>query len=289
LLRYADMAMYRAKDAGRGTYSFYSNDLDWRVHEDMQMHNRLKDAIVQGRLSLHYQPQVDVATGVIVGAEALLRWHDPVLGQVSPARFIQVAESTGLILSLSDWVLEAACTQIATWIQAGTPLRVAVNVSAQQFRQFDLPAKVSDALARTGALAQWLDIEITESAAMKQPEQAREQLDALVALGCRVALDDFGTGYSSLAYLKALPVHKLKIDKSFMDGVPHDTNDVAISRAIIAMAHSLGMTLIAEGVENAAQLAFLQEHGCESYQGWLFAKAMPARDLSQLLSAAPVH
>jgi diguanylate cyclase (GGDEF)-like protein/PAS domain S-box-containing protein len=285
LLRFADLAMYQAKDAGRGTYSFYSSDLDWRVREDMQMHNRLKDAIAQGYLSLHYQPQVDVATGVINGAEALLRWHDPVLGQVCPARFIPVAESTGLILALSDWVLETACTQIATWMQAGTPLRVAINVSAQQFRQFDLPEKVSNALARTGARAQWLDIEITESAAMKQPEQAREQLDALVALGCRVALDDFGTGYSSLSYLKALPLHKLKIDKSFMDGVPHDANDVAISRAIIAMAHSLGMTLTAEGVENAAQLAFLQEHDCETYQGWLFAKAMSATALTERLCA----
>ena len=285
LLRFADLAMYQAKDAGRGTYSFYSSDLDWRVREDMQMHNRLKDAIAQGYLSLHYQPQVDVATGIINGAEALLRWHDPVLGQVCPARFIPVAESTGLILALSDWVLETACTQIATWMQAGTPLRVAINVSAQQFRQFDLPEKVGNALARTGARAQWLDIEITESAAMKQPEQAREQLDALVALGCRVALDDFGTGYSSLSYLKALPLHKLKIDKSFMDGVPHDANDVAISRAIIAMAHSLGMTLTAEGVENAAQLAFLQEHGCETYQGWLFAKAISAAALTERLCA----
>jgi EAL domain-containing protein (putative c-di-GMP-specific phosphodiesterase class I) len=214
-----------------------------------------------------------------------MRWHDPVLGQVCPARFIPVAESTGLILALSDWVLETACTQIAVWMQAGTPLRVAINVSAQQFRQFDLPEKVGNALARTGAQAQWLDIEITESSAMKQPDQAREQLDALVALGCRVALDDFGTGHSSLSYLKALPLHKLKIDKSFMDGVPHDANDVAISRAIIAMAHSLGMTLIAEGVENAAQLAFLQEHGCETYQGWLFAKAMSATALTERLCA----
>jgi EAL domain-containing protein (putative c-di-GMP-specific phosphodiesterase class I) len=285
LLRYADLAMYQAKDAGRGTYSFYSSDLDWRVREDMQMHNRLKDAIAQGHLSLHYQPQVDVATGDIKGAEALLRWHDPVLGQVCPARFIPVAESTGLILALSDWVLETACTQIAVWMQAGTPLRVAINVSAQQFRQFDLPEKVGNALARTGAQAQWLDIEITESSAMKQPDQAREQLDALVALGCRVALDDFGTGYSSLSYLKALPIHKLKIDKSFMNGIPHNASDVAIARAIIAMAKSLGLKLIAEGVETDAQLAFLRQYGCETYQGWLFAKAMSATALTERLCA----
>lgn len=289
LLRYADMAMYQAKAAGRGTYCLYSREMDQRVHEDMHIHTSLKEAMAQGTLQLHYQPQVDVATGTIVGAEALLRWFDPVLGQLSPARFIPVAESTGLILPLSDWVLETACTQIARWAQAGTPLRVAVNVSAQQFRQLDLPLKVKAALARTGAQAQWLDIEITESVAMAQPEQAREQLAALVGLGCRVALDDFGTGYSSLSYLKALPVHKLKIDKSFMDGVGTLSNDASITRAIIALAHSLGMTVIAEGVETDAQLAFLRQHGCETYQGWLFAKAMPAGDLTRLRNTEPVY
>lgn len=289
LLRYADMAMYQAKQAGRGGYACYSPEMDRRVHEDMQLHTRLKEAMAQGILQLHYQPQVDVESGAIVGAEALLRWHDPVLGHVSPARFIPVAEATGLILPLSDWVLETACKQIATWTQAGTPLRVAVNVSAQQFRQRNLPEQVRAALARTGAQAEWLDIEITESVAMTQPEQAREQLNALVGLGCRIALDDFGTGYSSLAYLKALPVSKLKIDKSFMDGIPQDANDVAISRAIIALAHSLGLKLIAEGVETDAQLAFLRQYGCEIYQGWLFAKAMTAGDLTELLRASPAH
>lgn len=279
LLRYADMAMYQAKQAGRGTYACYSQDMDRRVHEDMYLHTRLKEALVQGVLKLHYQPQVDVKTGAIVGAEALLRWHDSELGDVPPSRFIPVAEATGLILPLSDWVLETACGQIAAWAQAGTPLRVAVNFSAQQFNQRNLPEKVRAALERTGAQAQWLDIEITESVAMTQPEQAREQINALVGLGCRVALDDFGTGYSSLAYLKTLPVSKLKIDKSFMDDIPFDANDVTISRAIIALAHSLGLTLVAEGVETDAQLAFLRQYGCEVYQGWLFAKAMAAEEL----------
>ena len=286
LLRYADMAMYQAKQAGRGAYACYSPEMDRHVHEDVQLHSRLKDALAQGGLALHYQPQVDVNTGLIVGAEALLRWHDPVLGHVSPARFIPVAEATGLILPLSDWVLETACRQIAAWALAGTPLRVAVNVSAQQFRQHDLTEKVRTTLARTGAQAQWLDIEITESVAMTQPEKAREQLNALVALGCGVALDDFGTGYSSLAYLKALPVSKLKIDKSFMDGIPQDASDAAISRAIIALAHSLSLTLVAEGVETDAQLAFLRQYGCEVYQGWLFAKALPASDLTARLASA---
>lgn len=287
LLRYADMAMYQAKQAGRGAYACYSKEMDRRVHEDMRLHTRLKEALAQGILQLHYQPQVDVESDEIVGAEALLRWRDPELGDVSPARFIPVAEATGLILPLSDWVLETACAQIAAWAQAGTPLRVAVNVSAQQFRQRDLPQKVRAALLRTGAQARWLDIEITESVAMTQPEQAREQLNALVALGCSVALDDFGTGYSSLAYLKTLPVSKLKIDKSFMDGIPDDANDAAISRAIIALAHSLGLTLVAEGVETEAQLGFLRQFGCEVYQGWLFAKAMAAGDLTERLRAAP--
>ena len=287
LLRYADMAMYQAKQAGRGGYACYSQDLDRKVHENMQLHTRLKEAMVQGILQLHYQPQVDVQSGLVVGAEALLRWDDPVLGPVSPARFIPVAEATGLILPLSDWVLETACLQIADWAQAGMPLRVAVNVSAQQFRKHDLPEKVRATLARTGAQAQWLDIEITESVAMTHPEQAREQLNALVALGCRVALDDFGTGYSSLAYLKVLPVSKLKIDKSFMDGIPHDANDVAIAKAIIALAHSLGMQLVAEGVETDAQLGFLRQYGCEAYQGWLYAKAMAAKDLTELMRASP--
>jgi diguanylate cyclase (GGDEF)-like protein/PAS domain S-box-containing protein len=283
LLRYADMAMYQAKANGRGAYAYYSKDMDQVAHDNMQLHTQLKEAMARNGLQLHYQPQVDVETGAIVGAEALLRWCDPVLGHVSPARFIPVAEATGLILPLSEWVLETACQQIAAWTQAGTPLRVAVNFSAQQFRQRNLPEQVRQVLARTGAMAQWLDIEITESMAMTQPEQAHEQLEALVAMGCRVALDDFGTGYSSLAYLKALPIHKLKIDKRFMDGIPEDDSDVAISRAIIALAKSLGMTLIAEGVETAEQLAFLRQSGCDAYQGWLFAKAMTAADLSTLL------
>jgi len=284
LLRYADLAMYEAKASGRGNYKLYASDMDQKVHEDMRLHARLKEAMTAGSLRLHYQPQVDVHTNEIVGAEALLRWFDAELGHVSPERFIPMAESTGLILDLSDWVLETACLQIAAWTRAGTPLRVAINVSAQQFRQHKLPEKVRAALQRTGAQAAWLDIEITESVAMTQPDQAREQLEALVAMGCHVALDDFGTGYSSLAYLMALPVHKLKIDKSFMAGVLTDSSSAAITRAIIALAQSLGMTLIAEGVETPAQLNFLRQHGCEAYQGWLFAKAMPADDLTQLLN-----
>ncbi|MGZ8303279.1 MAG: bifunctional diguanylate cyclase/phosphodiesterase [Telluria sp.] len=289
LLRYADMAMYQAKHASRGGYACYSHEMDRRAHEAMQFHTRLNEAITEGLLKLHYQPQVDVKTGAIVGVEALLRWHDPLLGDVSPARFIPVAEATGLIVPLSDWVLETACKQIAAWTRAGTPLCVSVNFSGQQFRQHNLHEKVASVLKRTNAEASWLCIEITESIAMIHPEQARAHLTDLVAMGCSVALDDFGTGYSSLAYLKTLPVSKLKIDKSFMDGIPHDASDVTISRAIIALAHNLGMTLVAEGVENDTQLAFLRQYDCELYQGWLYAKAMSAEDLTARFLSNPLN
>lgn len=283
LLRYADMALYHAKGNGRGVHACYSPDMEKDVQDDLRLHTRLKDALAQGKLQLHYQPQVDVITGAVVGVEALLRWNDPVLGYVPPTRFIPVAEATGLILPLSQWVLDTACAQIAQWTRAGTPLCVAVNISAQQFRQRNFPQTVQTTLQRHQVAAQWLEIEITESAAMSHPQQAREQLDALAHLGCAIALDDFGTGYSSLAYLKMLPVNKLKIDKSFMDGIPSNGNDTAIARAIIALAKSLGVQLVAEGVETDAQLAFLRQFACETYQGWLFAKAMPADDLSRLL------
>jgi diguanylate cyclase (GGDEF)-like protein/PAS domain S-box-containing protein len=286
LLRFADLAMYQAKRAGRGTFACYCGQLDQHAHENMALQARMKHAIAHGGFRLLYQPQVDVQTGAIVGAEALLRWHDAELGEIPPRRFIPVAEMTGLILPLSDWVLETACRQIAQWEREGVPMRVAVNFSAQQFRQRDLSAKVQALLARTGASARWLDIEITESLAMEQPVQAREQLAALVALGCSVSLDDFGTGYSSLAYLKALPVSKLKIDRGFVKDIPHDTNDMKISKSIIALAHSLDLTLVAEGVESQEQLAFLRDHGCEAYQGWLFAKALEAQELTRRMLAA---
>jgi len=284
LLRYADIAMYQAKEAGRGGYSFYSKEMDRRSHEDMQLHVRLKDAFANGSLRLHYQPQFDVKTDTIVGAEALLRWHDPVLGDVAPGRFIPIAEASGLINPLSDWVLETACLQAAEWVRQGTPLVVAINISVHQFRQTSLVEKVEAVLKRTGANAHHIGFEITESVAMTHPQQARGQIDALVALGCKVSLDDFGTGYSSLSYLKALQVGTLKIDKSFMDGIPDDASDLTICKAIIGLAHSLGMKVVAEGVENQLQLDFLKLHGCEVFQGWLRAKAMSAHSLTDLLA-----
>ncbi|MFA9216023.1 MAG: putative bifunctional diguanylate cyclase/phosphodiesterase [Sphingomonadaceae bacterium] len=285
LLRYADLAMYQAKQNGRGAYACYAQQLNRQVQEDMQLHTRLKEALAADRLELHYQPQAEVHSGALIGAEALLRWRDAVLGDVAPDRFVALAESSGLIIPLSDWVLERACQQLACWVAAGTPLRIAVNFSSHQFDQPNLVEKVAATLARTGAPARWLEIEITESVAMKQPERAREQIQGLVALGCRVALDDFGTGYSSLASLRDLPVHVLKIDRSFMRGIPANADDCTIARAIIGLAHSLDLDLVAEGVETAQQLAFLRQHGCGHYQGWLYGRAMPAAQLTVLLRA----
>jgi diguanylate cyclase (GGDEF)-like protein/PAS domain S-box-containing protein len=274
LLRFADMAMYQAKNAGRDGVARYCTDLNRHQHENMQMHMRLKDAIHGHGLTLLYQPQVDVRTGAVVGAEALLRWHDEVLGDVPPDRFIPIAESTGLILPLSEWVMQTACQQIAQWQAQGHFIRVSINVSAQQFRQGDLADRLAALLERTGASARLLEIEITETIAMTNPMKAREQLDALVKLGCSIALDDFGTGYSSLAYLKALPVSVLKIDRSFIKDIPDDLNDVQISRSIIALAHSLGLRVVAEGVETQEQRQFLVQFGCETYQGWLYSRAV---------------
>ncbi len=284
LLRYADMAMYQAKQAGRGAYACYSQEMDRRTHEDMLLHARLKTAIGEQLLNLHFQPQVDLRDGRLEGAEALLRWNDPVLGVVGPDRFIPLAEATGLILPLSDWVLESACGQIAVWQRAGTPLRLSVNVSAHQLHQGQLGDKVRTALTRTGAHARWLELEITESVAMTQPRQALEQLRALVELGCTISLDDFGTGYSSLAYLKTLPVSKIKIDQSFVRDITDDPNDDVIVQTIIGMARNLGMDVIAEGVETEAQRARLALYGCNTCQGYLFHRPLSLSDFDELLS-----
>jgi len=290
LLRFADMAMYQAKRSVHGSYACYSPQFELRAQENMRVQVRLKEALNNGRLTLFYQPKMAANGETMLGAEALLRWHDDELGDVSPARFIPVAESTGLILPISAWVLETACQQIAAWQCAGTPLQVAVNFSAHQFRQGNVADQVRAVLQRTGAPAHLLEIEITESIAMEQPEAAHAELSALVALGCSVALDDFGTGYSSLAYLKSFPVSVLKIDRTFVKDIAADQGDAKICRAIIALAHSLDMTLVAEGVETPAQLAFLRNLGCEVYQGWLFAKAMPVSELTaRLLESRDRH
>ena len=283
LLRYADMAMYQAKERGRANYAFYTEYMGRRMAEKILLHERLKLALAYGGLALHYQPQVDVATGRMQAVEALLRWTDPQLGEVAPDRFIPVAEATGLILAVGAWVLDAACRQIGQWVRAGSPLRVAVNLSAQQLRQTDLIDQLRSSLAQHGAPPDLLELEVTESEAMADPEQARLMLCNLQALGVCVALDDFGTGYSSLSHLKQLPVSRIKIDREFIRPVLRSGADATLVRAVIMLARTLGLHVVAEGVESPEQLLFLAQHGCDAYQGWLYSKAVPAQSVLALL------
>lgn len=289
LMRFADLAMYQAKDNGRGTYATYAPSMSYRLEEKMLLHERLKHALENNLLALHYQPQIALPEGNMASVEALLRWHDAELGDVSPERFIPVAESTGLMQALGDWVLDTACQQIAAWRQQGLALRVAVNVSVQQFRQRDLVARVGFLLMRWQVPPHLLELEVTESVAMIDTAQAADMLGQLTALGVSVALDDFGMGHSSLAYLRDLPVTRLKIDRTFIRGVMHSESDAVLAKAVMGLARTLGKSVVAEGVETQAQLDFLCEHRCESYQGWLFSKAVAAHEVPVLLRhAAPV-
>ncbi|WP_287952043.1 EAL domain-containing protein [Diaphorobacter sp.] len=285
LLRYADMAMYHAKHRGRANFAFYAPSMGRKMAEKIQLHDRLKLALAYGGLTLHYQPQVDVATNRMVGVEALLRWHDPQLGEVSPERFVPVAEATGLILELGAWVMAAACRQIAAWERQGMRLRVAVNLSAQQLRQTDLVEQVARNLRIHHVPPELLELEVTESEALADPEQACQVLNELRALGVAVALDDFGTGHSSLAYLKRLPVSHIKVDREFMRNVPASGGDTTLVRAVVALAHTMGLRVVVEGVATREQLQFLREMQCACYQGWLFAKALAPDDVALLYAA----
>jgi len=297
LMRYADMAMYQAKASGRSQCTFYAPQMGSRMAETLQLHERLKAALACSGLALHYQPQIDVATGEIHAVEALVRWHDPQLGPVPPDRFIAVAEATGLILPLGAWVLDKACWQIARWTHEGLPMRVAVNLSAQQLRQADLVEQVLRSLALHGAQPDLLELEVTESEAMADTEQAHRVLTRLRAFGVRIALDDFGTGHSSLAYLKHLPISRIKIDREFIRPMLVSDADATLVRAIIVLARTLGLHVVAEGVEIPEQLERLAEYGCDAYQGWLFSPAVEAsrvaalraRRTDQRTMAEPVH
>lgn len=286
LLRHADAAMYAAKAAGRAAVMGYRAEMNAVSSEHMHILARLRAAIENGAFQLFYQPQVHTATGRILGAEALLRWDDPELGSVSPGRFIPVAESSGLILPLGDWVLETACKQIAAWHAMGIALPISINLSLYQFRQEDLVEKIKSACQRHQCPAHLLELEITESAAMQSPELTNQQLTMLASAGFSLALDDFGTGYSSLARLGQLRVHKLKIDRSFIVETPGNPMYETLVRTTIGLGNELGMQVVAEGVETEAQRAFLQSHGCAAYQGWLFSKAVPATAFLALVNAS---
>jgi len=285
LLRNADMAMYRAKAEGRGCARYFTRGLNNLMQDSLLLQTHLKHSVEAGELELYYQPQVNLHSGEISGVEALLRWSHVELGSVSPARFIPVAEACGLIVPIGAWVLATACKQIRAWQDAGTPVRVAVNLSAHQFRQHDLTQSVRDALAQSGASPALLELELTESAVMEEPEPAARLLDDLAQMGVTIAIDDFGTGYSSLAYLKVFSLHKIKIDRSFVQDLALDPDDAAIVGGLIGLAHSLGLSVIAEGVENEDQRAMLQQLGCDEFQGWLYSKALPADACGRLLAS----
>jgi len=280
LLRNADAAMYRAKDAGRNTFCFYSEEMTTTALERVLLEGQLRRAIEQGELLLHYQPQVDLSSGQVIGVEALVRWRHPEHGVLSPDRFIPIAEDSGLIVPLGDWVLRSACAQGKAWLDSGIDFgRVCVNIAGLQLRRGRLRDSVQRILAETGLPPERLELEITESFIMGQPKQNVDLLISLREFGVALAIDDFGTGYSSLAHLKQIPIDKLKIDQSFIRDLPDDDNDSAIARAVIALGHSLQFKVIAEGVENTAQQEFLQSAGCDQAQGFLYRRPVPAEAL----------
>lgn len=283
LLRQADIAMYRAKQTGPDGFAFFSEDMNQRAVDRLNLEADLRRAIERDELMLYYQPKVNIENGTIIGAEALVRWRHPERGLVPPGEFVPVAEESGLIVHISNWVLEAACRQIRLWMDAGfPPMHIAVNLSARDFSS-DLPARVQQLLTRHGIVAEWLELEITEGMLMHHTETVIAMMDEITGLGVALSLDDFGTGYSSLSYLKRFPITTLKIDRSFVIGIPDDVNDCAIAGAIVGMSKQLKHNVIAEGVESAEQLAFLKSLGCDEIQGYLFSPPVPAEKFAALV------
>ena len=288
LMRNADMAMYQAKDQGRNAFQFFASEMNTATLERLLMESSLRRAIKQQEFILHYQPLLSLKTGHIVGVEALIRWQHPELGMIMPDRFIHVAEDTGLINAIGDWVLAEASRQAMLWQEEGLPpLTIAVNVSPIQFRQAGFVEAVAGALATSGLDYGLLELELTERTVMHDAETNLGTLSALNRMGVELALDDFGTGYSSLAYLKRFPVGKLKIDRSFINDLADNPDDQAIASTIISMGRSLRLTVLAEGVETHEQLMLLREMGCEMAQGFYFSRAVSADALADLLKDQP--
>jgi diguanylate cyclase (GGDEF)-like protein len=283
LIRYADVAMNKAAQNIEADFLFYSEEMNQRAKEHLRLESELRQALVNDELLLYYQPKVSLRSGRIVGAEALLRWRHPVRGLVSPGVFIPVAEESGLILDLGTWVLEQACRQIRDWREDNLIMPpVAVNLSARQFDR-QLPQRIAAVLERYGVQPDQINLEITESLLVRGTDNVIAIMNELVAMGMSLALDDFGTGYSSLAYLKKFPISTLKIDRSFVVGLPYEENDCAIARAIVTMAQQLRQEIVAEGVETVEQMSFLRELGCDQLQGYLFSQPVPAVDFAAML------
>ena len=284
LLKNADAAMYRAKALGRGNFQFYAHEMNARTLDRLTLESALRHAVDRGELQLMYQPQIDLASGVVVGVEALLRWQPAGGHLVMPDDFIAIAEETGLIVPIGEWVLRTACAQHVAWRDAGRrDVRIAVNLSVRQFRQPGLDRMVAQVLADTGCRAGCVELEITETVLMEHPDSAAQTLQRLSDMGVQLAIDDFGTGYSSLSYLKRFPIHALKIDRSFVRDIPRDADDAAIASAVIALAHSMGLTVVAEGVETAAQRDFLRGQRCDHAQGYYFSEPVCADALARML------
>jgi EAL domain-containing protein (putative c-di-GMP-specific phosphodiesterase class I) len=284
LIKNADLAMYQAKEEGRGKFMFYTAQLTDRAQERLFLEAELSKAMDKDELFLEYQPQFELASGRLLGSEALMRWRHAERGDIPPASFIAIAEETGLILRLGEWALRAACGQAMEWARKGCGLRrIAVNISGVQIERSDIVGLVGDVLAETGLPPEFLELEITETYVMRQAQQNVQVLDALRAFGLSLAIDDFGTGQSSLAYLKRLPVNKLKIDRSFVADLPRGENEAAIARAIVALGHSLHLNVLAEGIETLAQAQCLAEMGCEEAQGFLFSRPLGASAMEDML------
>jgi diguanylate cyclase (GGDEF)-like protein len=284
LLKAADVAMYRAKETGRNNYQYYLPSMNVHTLERLELESDLRRALERGEFLLHYQPKVEISSGLIIGVEALLRWKHPLRGLVPPLDFIPLAEETGLIVPIGEWVLATACARAKAWQSRGQPeLSVAVNLSARQFADNMLLAKLTRIIHASGLDPSLLELEITESVVMSNAEGAVRVLEKLKSIGVQIAIDDFGTGYSSLAYLKRFPINTLKIDRSFIRDIPADSGDMKITRAIIAMAHSLRLKVVAEGVETAAQLQFLRSQCCDAVQGYFLHRPLREDELADVL------
>jgi EAL domain-containing protein (putative c-di-GMP-specific phosphodiesterase class I) len=279
------MAMYQAKKAGGNRYVVYDAASNSRRREIFHLESHLRRAVEQGETFLHYQPQIDLRSGRLIGVEALARWKHPRMGLIPPDEFIAIAEETGQIMALGDWVLETACAQNKAWQDAGLPpITTAVNISPRQLSQSDFPERIQRVLDKTGLDPRYLEIEITETAIMDNVDQARKTMRGLCRQGIGFALDDFGTGYSSLSNLRYLPLKKLKIDRSFIHDVPHSDQDVRLVSSVLALARSLDLQVVAEGIESLGQLAFLQQKGSEIGQGYYFSRPVAADQLPELMA-----
>ena len=276
LQRNADVAMYQAKRSGGGVFQYFTKDMNAAAHEHVQLETALRKAVANKSFSLFYQPKLNLADGVVVGVEALIRWNDPVLGAVEPGKFIPLAEETGLIIPIGEWALFEACRANKRWQDQGfDPISISVNLSAKQFRYHDIAQLVKTALDESGLEAKYLELEITETSMLDDVKVALSRLHEIHHLGVKISIDDFGTGYTSISYLKEYPIHILKIDQSFIKGIPHNSNDLAIINAIITLAHNLGLLVVAEGVENEVQMHYLADAQCDMIQGYYFCRPLP--------------